>query len=150
MGDLNVAHRDLDVGPHPAMFEGVGGFTLPERRRFTDALAATSMVDAYRAFHGDKSTFTWRGGAGGGWRGMRLDYFILSASLASRIENVFTSTDKYSDEIAQTMPVSCFFGSDHCALWLRLRSREDRTPEENDDRAEKKRKTETEDAIVID
>ena len=150
MGDLNVAHRDLDVGPHPAMFEGVGGFTLPERRRFTDALAATSMVDAYRAFHGDKSTFTWRGGAGGGWRGMRLDYFILSASLASRIENVFTSTDKYSDEIAQTMPVSCFFGSDHCAVWLRLRSREDRTPEENDDRAEKKRKTETEDAIVID
>ena len=26
---------------------------------------------------------------------------------------MFTSTDKYSDEIAQTMPVSCFFGSDH-------------------------------------
>lgn len=151
-GDLNVAHRDLDVGPHPAMFEGVGGFTLPERRRFTDALAATSMVDAYRAFHGDKSTFTWRGGNGSGWRGMRLDYFIISASLASRIENVFTSTDKYSDEIAQTMPVSCFFGSDHCALFLELRRRAEhpsRDDDEDDDGAKKKRKTDTEDAIVI-
>ena len=73
MGDLNVAHRDLNVGP-PGMFEGVGGFTLPERRRFTDALAATSMVDAYRAF---PATNPPSPGAAreGGWRGMRLDYF---------------------------------------------------------------------------
>ena len=79
---------------------------------------------------------------------MRLDYFILSASLASRIENVFTSTDKYSDEIAQTMPVSCFFGSDHCAVAPPTISRGSYTRGKRD-RAEKKRKTETEDAIVI-
>ena len=59
---------------------------------------------------------------------------------------MFTSTDKYSDEIAQTMPVSCFLV--RSSRWQPLDLARI-VREENVDRAEKKRKTETEDAIVI-
>lgn len=125
MGDLNVAHRELDVSSPSTMTEW-GGFTLPERRRFTDILADSEMVDAYRELHGDRQTFTWRGGSpiGGGWSGMRLDYYVVPKTFVHRLKTCETSTDIFDDETARTKPVSCFFGSDHCALYLTLHKRD--------------------------
>ncbi len=140
MGDLNVAHQDHDVGPSPRLFEGVGGFTLPERRRFTDILAATDMVDTYRAFNGDRLTYTWRSTRGqglDGWQGMRLDYFVVPRKLVARIKSCETSTDRFDDTTAQSMPMSCFMDSDHCMIHLSLHKREDDDDEgENEDEDE--------------
>ena len=136
MGDLNVAHQDHDVGPSPRLFEGVGGFTLPERRRFTDILAATDMVDTYRAFNGDRLTYTWRSTRGqglDGWQGMRLDYFVVPRKLVARIKSCETSTDRFDDTTAQSMPMSCFMGSDHCMIHLSLHKREDDDDEGEDE-----------------
>jgi len=131
-GDLNVAHREIDVGPFPEMFTHTGGFTIPERQRFGQILVNGGLVDVYRALHGDRRVFTWRskGGASGPfrgvheWAGMRLDYFIVSESLMRRVKSTRISTDILSDEVARDRPVSCFFGSDHCALYLELHSRD--------------------------
>jgi exodeoxyribonuclease III len=127
-GDLNVAHRDVDVGPRPEMFVHTAGFTVPERQRFGQILLKGGLVDVYRALHGDRQAFTWRSQLGSGgpiraaydWAGMRLDYFIASASLMPRVKSVRLSTDSMVEEFARLRPVTCFFGSDHCALFLTL------------------------------
>lgn len=124
LGDLNCAHRDLDVAPSPEQFIGVGGFTVPERQRFTDILSTSDMVDAYRALHGDRQTFTWRGIGMGSGLAMRLDYFIVPRTFVHRLKSCETSTDRFDDAVARERPISCFFGSDHCALYLTLHKRD--------------------------
>ena len=129
-GDLNVAHREVDVGPDPGMFLHTPGFTIPERQRFGQILHKGGLVDVYRAVHGDRQAFTWRSQSGSGgpiraaydWAGMRLDYFIVSESLVSRVKSVRLSTDSMGEDFARLRPVTCFFGSDHCVLFLKLHS----------------------------
>lgn len=145
-GDLNVAHRDIDVGPDPNAFLMVGGFTIPERTRFARILEHTGMTDVYRAVHGDRQTFTWRsvsGGSYGGydrWAGMRLDYFVVPRTFMHRVKSVRVATDRFDEQTARSMPISCFFGSDHCSLFLDLHELSSEGDAE-DERVQKQRKT---------
>ncbi|KEG12697.1 apurinic/apyrimidinic endonuclease [Trypanosoma grayi] len=112
-GDLNVAERDYDryfAGTYKAM-QKCSGFTPEERVSFRETLRLTGAVDTFRALYPRAApvyTF-WSARINGRARGLgwRLDYFVVSAALASRVVDCFT------------MPH--VMGSDHCPvqMWLR-------------------------------
>jgi len=84
-GDLNVAHREIDV--HPKERKAVIG-QLPEERALFDRLLGAGLVDVGRTLDPtNEELFTWWAP----WRGMRqrnigwrLDYVLATAGLASR------------------------------------------------------------------
>ncbi|PKI66624.1 DNA-(apurinic or apyrimidinic site) lyase [Punica granatum] len=130
-GDLNVSHEEIDVS-HPEFFAaaklngyvppnkedcGQPGFTLAERKRFGTILKEGKLVDAYRYLHKDKDMdhgFSWSGNPVGKYRGkrMRIDYFIVSEKLVSRI----ISCEMHGKGIE----LEGFYGSDHCPVSLEL------------------------------
>ena len=85
-GDLNVAHREVDV--HPKERKAVIG-QLPEERALFDRLLGAGLVDVGRALDPDNAElFTWWPP----WRSMRqrnigwrLDYVLASTSVAARV-----------------------------------------------------------------
>jgi len=85
-GDLNVAHREIDVHPKERKNTVIG--QLPEERALFDRLLATGLVDLGRALDpSNEELFTWWPP----WRSMRqrnigwrIDYVLASASLATR------------------------------------------------------------------
>ena len=85
-GDLNVAHRDIDVHPKERKPTVIG--QLPEERALFDRLLATGLVDLGRALDpANDQLFTWWPP----WRSMRqrnigwrIDYVLASASIATQ------------------------------------------------------------------
>lgn len=107
-GDLNVAHREIDLR-NPKSNIGNSGFTDEERGKMT-ALQEAGFIDSYRHFYPDREgAYTW-------WSymnkvrerniGWRIDYFIVSESLRNRIQNADIHCD--------------IMGSDHCPVVLEL------------------------------
>ena len=85
-GDLNVAHREIDVHPKERKDTVIG--QLPEERRLFDRLLAEGLVDVGRALDPENDQlFTWWPP----WRAMRqrnigwrIDYVLASAAVASK------------------------------------------------------------------
>ncbi len=85
-GDLNVAHREIDVHPKERK-EAIG--QLPEERALFDRLLGAGLVDVGRAQDPqNEALFTWWPP----WRNMRernigwrLDYVLATADVAARI-----------------------------------------------------------------
>jgi exodeoxyribonuclease-3 len=85
-GDLNVAHRDIDVHPKERKDTVIG--QLPEERALFDRLLGQGLVDVGRALDpSNDQLFTWWPP----WRAMRqrnigwrIDYILASAPLAAR------------------------------------------------------------------
>ena len=151
-GDLNACHREVDVShpaffanqkaesksgsksalPADPDDRGQPGFTANERRRFDALVKDAGLVDAYRFLHGDaEMRMTWFGHPGvtqvGKYRGkgMRLDYFFVDdGDFAPRlnVESCAQATDGISVAELAERPDRAFFGSDHCAVLLRLKS----------------------------
>ncbi|MDR3125741.1 MAG: exodeoxyribonuclease III [Candidatus Nomurabacteria bacterium] len=107
-GDLNVAHREIDLA-NPKQNIGKHGFTTEERAGFQNFLDA-GFRDIFRDFHPDQpDQYTW-------WShwararerniGWRIDYFLTSSTLTSQITE------------AQIHPEQT--GSDHCPISLTL------------------------------
>lgn len=87
-GDFNVCPADLDVYD-PAAFAGSTHVTPAERARFR-ALLDAGLVDAFRELHPDEPGFTWwdyRQGHFHRRMGLRIDAFLLSPGLASRLSS---------------------------------------------------------------
>ena len=108
------------------------GFTPNERKRFDDIVRTRGLVDAYRRLHGDvKDAMTWVGHPGvvavGKYRGkgMRLDYFMVEAAIAGRIDVCEQATDGTGVGPLAERPDAAFFGSDHCAVYMRLKDEEE-------------------------
>jgi len=108
-GDLNVAHREIDIKNAKAN-RGNSGFTDEEREKMTLLLAA-GFVDTFRRLYPDRTdVYTWWSQMPGvrernvGWR---IDYFLVSERLAPRI--------------AEATAESAVMGSDHCPVTLTLR-----------------------------
>ena len=109
---------------------GQPGFTANERRRFDALVKDARLVDAYRFLHGDaEMRMTWFGHPGvtqvGKYRGkgMRLDYFFVDDGdfARDRVESCAQATDGVSVAELAERPDRAFFGSDHCAVLLRLK-----------------------------
>ena len=83
-GDLNVAHREIDVHPKERKATAIG--QLPEERALFDRLLQQGLVDVGRILNPvDEEYFTWWAP----WRGMRqrnigwrLDYILASPAVA--------------------------------------------------------------------
>lgn len=85
-GDLNCAHRDLDVWNYKAShLKKQAGCTARERDSFSLMLESQNRVDSFRDLYPEASghyTFwSTRAGNRAPNRGMRLDYFIIPQSM---------------------------------------------------------------------
>lgn len=107
-GDLNVAHTENDLA-NPKTNRRNAGFTDEERGQF-QALLDAGFTDTFRLFTQGNGHYTW-------WSymnnsrprniGWRIDYFLVSASLAPRVKS------------ARILPQ--VQGSDHCPVLLEIR-----------------------------
>jgi exodeoxyribonuclease-3 len=85
-GDLNVAHEDRDLA-RPRANRGRAGFTMEERRWFSDFLAS-GFLDTFRLFTAAGGHYTWwsyRSNARERNIGWRVDYCLVSRSLRRRV-----------------------------------------------------------------
>lgn len=109
-GDLNVAHREIDLS-NPKTNRRNAGFTDEERARFETILEA-GYIDSFRHFYPDAterySWWSYRAGARQRNIGWRIDYFCVSPTLHGRMAR--------ADILDQVT------GSDHCPVMLELRS----------------------------
>lgn len=107
-GDLNVAHKEIDL-KNPKSNRKNAGFTDEERGRFTK-LIEHGFIDTFRYFYPDTegiySWWSYRFQARAKNAGWRIDYFLTSASLSSRLTSATIHTD--------------IQGSDHCPIELEL------------------------------
>ena len=107
-GDLNVAHKEIDLA-NPKPNVGKHGFTDEERERFQDFLDA-GFIDTFRKFYPDKteaySWWTHWANARARNVGWRIDYWLASKSLEDKIK---------SAEIHPTV-----MGSDHCPVSIEI------------------------------
>ena len=106
-GDMNVAHEEIDL-KNPDTNHFNAGFSDEERGKMTELLGA-GFIDTWRSQHPDEAKYSWwsyRMAARERNVGWRIDYFLVSAGLASRI----ASTDIHNE----------IFGSDHCPVELIL------------------------------
>lgn len=103
-GDLNVAHKEIDL-KNPKTNRRNAGFTDEERQKFTTLLEA-GFTDTFRYFYPDQegiySWWSYRFKAREKNAGWRIDYFLTSASLNDKLMGAAIHTD--------------VFGSDHCPV----------------------------------
>jgi exodeoxyribonuclease-3 len=106
-GDLNVAHREIDLA-NPKQNERSAGFTKEEREGF-DNFVSQGLVDTFRHFEPETVKYTWwsmRSGARARNIGWRIDYFLCSANFIDRIK----SAEILNDVVH----------SDHCPVTLEI------------------------------
>lgn len=107
-GDLNVAHNEIDLR-HPKPNIGKAGFTYEERAKFTELLES-GFIDTFRYKYPDLTeAYTWwsyRSRARLSNAGWRIDYFVVSESLAGKIADAVIHAD--------------VMGSDHCPVEVLL------------------------------
>ena len=106
-GDLNVAHTENDLA-NPKSNKGKKGFTAEERAGFQSFLDA-GFIDTLRMFKQGNGYYTW-------WShfanararnvGWRIDYFLVSDSLQSKVTGAHIHAD--------------VMGSDHCPISVTL------------------------------
>lgn len=103
-GDLNVAHKEIDL-KHPRANRNHAGFTDQERGKFTELLDA-GFIDSYRHFYPDQagaySWWSYFSNARANNSGWRLDYFVVSEKLKGRLASAAIHPQ--------------IFGSDHCPV----------------------------------
>lgn len=107
-GDLNVAHKEIDLA-RPEANRKNAGFTDEEREKFSRLLEA-GFIDTFRFFYPDKAeAYTWWAYFGRAREkniGWRIDYFLVSESLKDKL----TAAHIYDQVL----------GSDHCPVGLEL------------------------------
>lgn len=105
-GDLNVAHKEIDL-KNPKSNRRNAGFTDEEREKMT-ILLDSGFTDTWRYFNPDLadvySWWSYRFQARQKNAGWRIDYFLSSKSMDSRLVSAGIHTE--------------IFGSDHCPVEL--------------------------------
>ena len=105
-GDLNVAHKEIDL-KNPKSNRKNAGFTDEERGKFQELLDV-GFVDTFRHFYPDQrdiySWWSYRFKARERNSGWRIDYFVTSERLVPRLTSAKIHTEIY--------------GSDHCPVEL--------------------------------
>lgn len=107
-GDLNVAHKEIDL-KNPKTNRRNAGFTDEERDKMS-RLLDSGFIDTFRYFYpsleGAYSWWSYMGRARENNTGWRIDYFLCSQVLESKLKN------------ASIYPE--IFGSDHCPVGLEI------------------------------
>ena len=107
-GDLNVAHREIDIARPKPNYNKSAGYTQVEIDGLENFLD-NSFIDIYRKNNPDKTKYSW-------WNyrfksrdrnvGWRIDYFLVSPSILDNLKH----TEIHNE----------YFGSDHCPVSLEL------------------------------
>lgn len=107
-GDLNVAHKEIDLA-NPKANKGKHGFTTEERAGF-DKFETAGMFDTLRMFQSDTPELYswWTHWANARERnvGWRIDYWLVSGSLKDSVVGAAIHAD--------------VMGSDHCPVSVEL------------------------------
>lgn len=105
-GDLNVAHREIDL-KNPKTNRKNAGFTDEEREKFSQLLES-GFIDTFRYFYPDQeqmySWWSYRFKAREKNAGWRIDYFCVSKALEEKLQGAKIHTE--------------IMGSDHCPVEL--------------------------------
>lgn len=108
-GDLNVAHKEIDL-KNPSANHHNPGFTDEEREKMT-ALLENGFIDTFRYFYPDvEDAYSWwsyRFQARERNAGWRIDYFVVSQELEGKLGSAFIHNE--------------VMGSDHCPVELCLK-----------------------------
>lgn len=107
-GDLNVAHRAIDLKNDKSNYNKTAGYTQAEIDGM-DRLQGAGFIDVFRQHHPDTVAYTYwsyRFKARERNVGWRIDYFLLTPELMDRVKDV----PIYADVM----------GSDHCPVGLVL------------------------------
>ena len=107
-GDLNVAHKEIDL-KNPKTNRRNAGFTDEERDKFS-TLLDVGFTDTFRKLHPERVTYSWwsyRFRAREKNAGWRIDYFLTSDRLFPQVEEADIHTD--------------IMGSDHCPVSIKLK-----------------------------
>ncbi len=107
-GDLNVAHKEIDI-KNPKANRRNAGFTDEERQKFT-TLLNSGFTDTFRWKYPEQVAYSWwsyRFQARRKNAGWRIDYFVVSDRLRERVGDAKIHTD--------------ILGSDHCPVELDIR-----------------------------
>ncbi len=109
-GDLNVAHKEIDL-KNPKTNHHSAGFTDEERSKFS-AVLEKGYIDTFRYFYPDMtdiySWWSYRFKAREKNVGWRIDYFVTSEELKDRLADVKIHTE--------------VMGSDHCPVELNIKN----------------------------
>ena len=109
-GDLNVAHREIDLARPAANYNKTPGYTQQEIDGM-DALQQAGFVDTWRAANPDTVKYSWWSGRGGAREknvGWRLDYMLVSERAMPNVQHAEIHND--------------VLGSDHCPVSLTWQS----------------------------
>ncbi len=106
-GDLNVAHKEIDLA-RPESNHHNAGFTDEEREDF-DKIINAGFIDTFRQFNKEGGNYSWWSymfNARANNVGWRIDYFLVSDSLRSNLKDAFILSD--------------VMGSDHCPVGIEI------------------------------
>ncbi len=107
-GDLNVAHREIDL-KNPKTNRKNAGFTDEEREKFS-LLLDSGFTDSFRYFYPDMtdiySWWSYRFKAREKNAGWRIDYFCISDRLCEKMKSASIHTE--------------ILGSDHCPVEMEV------------------------------
>ena len=108
-GDLNVAHKEIDLA-NPKNNRKNAGFTTEEREGFSN-YQNSGFIDTFREFNDEGEHYTW-------WSymfnsrnrniGWRIDYFCISPNLKNKLSSAYILPD--------------VMGSDHAPVVMELSS----------------------------
>lgn len=105
-GDFNVAHKAIDLARPKENYNKAAGYMQDEidgMENFTK----NGLIDTFRLINGDEIKYSWwsyRAGARQKNIGWRIDYFLVSESIQSRIKDAFILNEVH--------------GSDHCPVGI--------------------------------
>lgn len=106
MGDMNVAHRPIDIKNAQANYNKTSGYTQREIDGMNRYIA-TGLVDTFRHLHPDEVKYSWwsyRMNARQRNIGWRIDYVLVSEVLAPKVKEAFI--------------LNGVEGSDHCPVGI--------------------------------
>jgi exodeoxyribonuclease III len=108
-GDLNVAHKPVDLARPKANYNKSAGY-MQEEIDGLDRITGGGLADTFRRLNPDTtgrySWWSYRAGARSKNIGWRIDYFLVSESFLPKVKNAFIL-----EEIT---------GSDHCPVGIEL------------------------------
>jgi exodeoxyribonuclease-3 len=109
-GDLNVAHKAIDLARPKENYNKAAGF-MQEEIDGMDNYHKAGILDTFRFLYPEQVKYSWwsyRGGAREKNVGWRIDYFLASESLLPKIKESFILNEVH--------------GSDHCPVGIEIHS----------------------------